>query len=64
MLARTLLEHEPQCRFYLLVVDRLPEGVEFGVPAIAVDPEALEIPDFYELCFKYGVVELSTAMKP
>jgi hypothetical protein len=29
-----------------------------------VEPRELEIPNFFEMCFKYGVVELSTAVKP
>jgi hypothetical protein len=64
VLARSLLEHEPDARFYLLVVDRLPPGVEAGAEVSLVDPDDLAIPGFYEMCFKYGVVELSTAVKP
>ncbi len=62
--AKSLLEQEPDCRLYLLVVDRLPPDTEVGFPATLIDPTELDIPDFYELCFKYGVVELSTAVKP
>lgn len=64
VLARSFLEHEPESRFYLLVVDRLPEGVEFGADVTLVDPQELDVPGFYEMCFKYGVVEFSTAVKP
>ena len=62
--AKSFLEHEPRCRLYLLVVDRLPPDVELGFAATVIDPDELGITDFYELCFKYGVVELSTAVKP
>lgn len=64
VLARSFLEHEPEGRFYLLVVDRLPEGVAVESRVTVVDPDELEIPTFYEMCFKYGVVEFSTAVKP
>ncbi|MGH9379524.1 MAG: hypothetical protein ACRD2Z_02765 [Thermoanaerobaculia bacterium] len=62
--ARTFLRHEPESRFYLLVVDGLPEGVDVGVDVTSIDLEELDIPNLYEMCFKYGVVEFSTAVKP
>jgi hypothetical protein len=64
VLARSFLEHEPDSRFYLLVVDRLPDGVEVGLDVVTVDPLELGIPTFYEMCFKYGIVEFATAVKP
>lgn len=64
ILARSFLAHEPDSRFYLLVVDGLPEGVEVGAQVTLVDPQELEVPDFYEMCFKYGIVEFNTAVKP
>ena len=64
VLARSFLEHEPESRFYLLVVDRLPEGVDVGAPVTLVDPAELDLPGFWEMGFKYGVVEFSTAVKP
>lgn len=63
-LAKTFLEHEPESRFYLLVVDGLPDDMDIGVDAISIDLEELRIPNLYEMCFKYGVVEFSTAVKP
>jgi hypothetical protein len=63
-LPRPLIEHEPDGRFYPLVVDGLPEGIELGAPVTLVDPREPAIPSFYEMCFKYGVIELSTAVKP
>lgn len=62
--AQTFLRHEPESRFYLLVVDGLPEGADLGVEAKVIDLEELGIPNLYEMCFKYGVVEFSTAVKP
>jgi hypothetical protein len=64
VLARSFIEHEPRGRFYLLIVDRLPDDVEVGVEVTTLDPGELEIPSFYEMCFKYGVIELATAVKP
>jgi hypothetical protein len=64
ILARSFRAHEPNGRFYLLVVDRLPEGAEVGADVRLIDPEELDIPGFYEMCFKYDIVEFNTAVKP
>ena len=64
ILARSFLQHEPGGRFYLLVVDKLPPGVRAGPRIKVIEPEQLELPHFYEMCFKYDVTELSTAVKP
>lgn len=63
ILAKSYRRHEPNAAFYLLVVDRL--GDEDAGPEITViQPEELNLPYFFELCFKYDVTELSTAVKP
>jgi|GEM_PF-1368759 len=65
ILARSYLDHHPDGRFYVLVVDGLPDGVDFGVEGVLVVASAdLQLPSFYEMCFKYDVTELSTAVKP
>ena len=64
ILAESFARHEPQGRFYLLVVDRVPEGTELPDYIQLVDLSALELPHLYEMCFKYDVTELSTAVKP
>lgn len=64
VLAKSFHQHEPGGRFYLLVVDRLPDDTDVGVDVEVIDPDELEIPGFYEMCFKYGIVELNTAVKP
>jgi glycosyltransferase involved in cell wall biosynthesis len=64
ILARSYLEHEPGARFYVLVVDRLPDGVEVGPGVQVVEPEELGLPYLHEMCFKYDVTELCTAVKP
>src|SRR5437868_1301544 len=64
ILAESYLRHHPSDRFYVLVVDRLPDGVEAGRGLHVVDPDELGLPYFYDMCFKYDVTELSTAVKP
>src|SRR5687768_12850846 len=64
--AGSFREHEPDGRFYLLVVDRLPPGetLDANLEVRVVDPGELELPHYAELCFKYDVIELNTAVKP
>src|SRR5947209_1054596 len=64
ILARSFIQHEPGGRFYVLVVDRLPPGVPRASELRILDPDELALPYFYELCFKYDVTELCTAVKP
>ena len=63
-LAESYLRHHAGAAFYLLAVDRLPEGAEASLPMKVIDPDELALPYFYEMCFKYDVTELSTAVKP
>jgi hypothetical protein len=67
--ARTLcdsfLTFHPDCKFYVLLVDRLAEGFDpshekFEVVLV----EDLGIPDFQSVAFKYGILELNTNVKP
>lgn len=66
--ARTLiqsyLQHEPNAHAYVLVVDRLPEGVEFGMGARVIDPAELHFENWDAFCFQYDATELCTAVKP
>lgn len=64
VLAKSFLEHEPQSRFYLLVVDSLPPDAELESGITLLRPEELNLPDFNEFCFKYTLVEFNTAVKP
>jgi hypothetical protein len=64
ILAKSYLEHEPGGRFYLLVVDGLPEGVEVGADVQMLLPSDLNIPTFGLMSFGYDVAELCTAVKP
>jgi hypothetical protein len=67
--ARTLcdsfLRFHPNCKFYVLLVDRLPEDIDLAAePFELLLVEDLDIPDFKAVAFKYGVVELNTNVKP
>jgi glycosyltransferase involved in cell wall biosynthesis len=63
ILAKSYLKHEPGARFYLFVLDKLPDGVRAGADVQVIEPEELGYPNFSELCFKYNVTEFSTAVK-
>lgn len=67
--ARTLCESflafHPDDRFYVLLVDRPPEGFDVSRENFQlVLVEDLGIPDFNSVAFKYGIVELNTNVKP
>jgi GT2 family glycosyltransferase/glycosyltransferase involved in cell wall biosynthesis/SAM-dependent methyltransferase len=66
--ARTLADsyftHHPDGRFYLLVIDGLPDEAVLDPRIQLVEVRDLPIDDLYEMFFKYDVVELSTAVKP
>jgi GT2 family glycosyltransferase len=64
VLASSYLQHHPGARFYTLVVDKLPEGVDAGPGISVVDPDELNAPYLSELFFKYSATELCTALKP
>jgi hypothetical protein len=67
--ARTLcdsyLQTHPDHKFFILLVDRLPEGFaieENNFELILV--EELAIPDFPSIAFRYNILELNTNVKP
>jgi hypothetical protein len=64
ILAESFFATEKDGRFYLLVVDHLPEGANIDPRIRLVDPAELSIPNYYEWCLKYDVTELCTAVKP
>jgi hypothetical protein len=64
VLAESYLRHHPRARFYALVVDGLPAGVDAGSGIEPMEPDALALPYFRELAFKYDATELATALKP
>lgn len=64
VLIDSLRRHEPETTFYLLVVDGLPNDVEVAPDVEIVRPDELGVADLPAMCFKYGIVEFSTAVKP
>jgi glycosyltransferase involved in cell wall biosynthesis len=64
ILAESYRRHHPGSRFYVLVIDQLPAGVVVDPGVRIIRPEELGLPYFFEMCFKYDVTELSTAVKP
>src|SRR6188768_489364 len=64
ILASSYLQHHPGAHFYVLSIDVLPDGWDAGKDVRVVGPEELDLPFFSELCFKYDVTELCTAVKP
>src|SRR6266536_1239552 len=67
--ARTLcdsfLQFHPEHKFYVLLVDRLPDGVDArkeNFELLLV--EELGIPNFLSVAFQYDILELNTNVKP
>jgi hypothetical protein len=66
VLGDSLIKHNPHYRFVIGLVDRVSNAVSPAVwsPFELIEVEALNIPDFAELCSRYSIVELNTAVKP
>ncbi|PYQ09201.1 MAG: hypothetical protein DMF83_04155, partial [Acidobacteria bacterium] len=64
ILAESYLKNEPGARFYLLVVDGLPSEAVIPEGVRVVGPDELGLSSYFEMCFKYDVTELCTAVKP
>jgi hypothetical protein len=67
--ARTLCDSflglHPDYKFYVLLVDRVPEGFDPSQENFELVPvEDLGIPDFAQVAFKYSILELNTNVKP
>ncbi len=67
--ARTLcasfLDFHPDCKFYVLLVDRLPDGFDITHEKFElILVEDLGIPDFESVAFSYSILELNTNVKP
>lgn len=65
-LGDSLLEHNPDYRFVIGVVDRVPHEIEpsFWQPFELIEVEKLEIDILAEMVQRYDLVELNTAVKP
>lgn len=64
ILAESYLQHHPDHKFYVLVVDGLPAGVSLPDTVQSLRGSDLALDAFWEMTFKYEVTELSTAVKP
>lgn len=63
--ARSFLEHHPNGRVYVLVVDLPHPGVNYQIePFETIWISELGIPMFEHFAFGYSILELSTAVKP
>jgi hypothetical protein len=65
-LGDSVIEYNPEYRFVIGLVDRLPKDLapNFWEPHEIVPIEELNIPGFDEMVSKYNIVELNTAVKP
>lgn len=66
VLGDSLRQHDPNVRFVIGLVDRIPEELdpEYCAPFEILPVESLGIDCFEEMCKKYKIVELCTAVKP
>jgi hypothetical protein len=64
-LCDSFLHFHPDCKFYVLLVDRLPTQFNLSSERFELIPvEDLAIPDFESVAFKYDILELNTNVKP
>jgi hypothetical protein len=65
VLCESFLNFHPDCKFYVLLVDRLPKDFDVsGEQFELVLAEDLGIPDFASVAFKFDILELNTNVKP
>src|SRR4051812_40212787 len=65
-LGDSVLEHNPDCRFVIGLVDRLPAALDpsYWQPHEVLPVEEVDIPEFEKMADAYNIVELNTAVKP
>src|ERR1700761_7678550 len=64
-LAESFFYFHPKDEFYLLLVDKLPEGIKLRDSRVKlIDVEKIGLRDFKSLAFKYDILELNTGVKP
>jgi len=64
VLANSYLENEREGRFFILVVDGIPEGVQLNRSITVLGLTDIGLADFLEMAFQYDITELCTAVKP
>ncbi|MEO8215611.1 MAG: glycosyltransferase [Acidobacteriota bacterium] len=63
--AESYREHHPGADVYVCIADRPSPSVRYrDLPFKVVFAEDLGIPAFFNLAFRYGILELNTAVKP
>jgi hypothetical protein len=65
-LGDSLRVHHPEYHFVIGLVDRYPASLapDYCVPYEVLPVESLEIREFREMCQRYNIIELNTAVKP
>jgi hypothetical protein len=65
-LGDSLIEHNPDYRFVIGLVDRIPDALEtsYWEPHELIPVDKIAIPEFGEMVREYSVVELNTSVKP
>lgn len=64
VLSKSFLSFHPDCKFYVLLVDRLPRDFDVsGEQFELVLVEDLGIPAFASVAFKFDILELNTSVK-
>jgi len=64
-LCQSFLAFHPEYKFYVLLVDRVPEALDVSQEEFELTlVEDLGIPNFEAVAFKYGILELNTNVKP
>jgi hypothetical protein len=65
-LGDSLAEHNPNCKFVIGLVDKKTADVDydFFLPHEVIEAESAGIPNFDDLCKRYDIIELNTAVKP
>lgn len=65
-LGDSLLEYNPGYEFVIGLVDKKRADIDydFFLPHRIIEAEEVGIPNFRELCKRYGIIELNTAVKP
>lgn len=65
-LGDSVVAHNPDYKFVIGLVDRKSAEIDydFFLPHQIVEAEAARIPNFADLCNRYDIIELNTAVKP
>lgn len=63
--AESYLAHHPGARVYVCIADRRDPGIDYdSMPFVPIFAEDLGIPSFFNMAFRYDLLELNTGVKP